>query len=101
MSSARFDRQRLLPEVGDAGQRLLGEAVLRLPADCSPEVQRAARLYGQAVGLGRISDEQDPAAGPFAHHQSFRHASSSALAEGAHLALSAVRKLLQFPQPRS
>ncbi len=97
MTTDRFARQRLLEEIGDLGQARLGAADLSLSPRLSPEVRRAARLYGEALGFGvvRVDDNKDSEA--FRHERFFRHKSALAIGYGAHLALTRVREVLEFP----
>ena len=64
---ARFARQRLVPEVGEAGQAKLCAATFD-PSELSPEAASIARLYLERAGLREAegaapSGESEPPAG--------------------------------------
>src|SRR6476661_6889843 len=91
MASDRYVRQRLLAEVGEAGQRAIAEAAVRLPEGAAGN---AAADFLRRAGIGEV--RVDAAAPPpeFPHASHFRHAPSTELGHGAWLALDHLRSLL-------
>lgn len=116
MSQDLYARQKLLPEVGDAGQELLGQARVLVPlgyagalgdsdaaeADAA-EAEHAAHVletrapavaadYLRRAGVGVVTFGEGTL--DFPHTHLFRHAASGELAGGAWFALDQLRRLL-------
>ncbi|HSC87034.1 MAG TPA: hypothetical protein VLC09_07170 [Polyangiaceae bacterium] len=91
--SDRFARQRILEEVGDAGQARLEQAVLRL-GQVDPIAARAARAYGLGLGFADVQHDDSLGQPSFVHAEHFRHLAPRGWAQGAHLALGRAREVL-------
>ena len=102
----RFERQRILPEIGESGQARLETSELVLWSELDPVVLAAACLYGEAVGLRVRTACSSPAgvtqpALPFPLEALFRHSAPRQLACGAHLALTKACEVLDIAPPKS
>jgi hypothetical protein len=97
MASDRFARQRLLPEVGDKGQRAIAEASVRLPE--GPASAVAADFLARA-GVGRVLVDGAARGSEFPHASHFRHAPSQLLGHGAWQALAHLRAVLELEPTR-
>lgn len=107
-AEGRFCRQEILPEIGAAGQARLATAPVAIPRDCPELAREFATLYARRAGLGGAilpsdavarSDGTLEAASPIL--QVFVHPTPRALAQGAELALEALRNALGLPPPHS
>lgn len=106
----RFERQRILPEVGASGQAQLEASELVLSPQLPPNTLGAARLYAEAMGM-RVhvcasspetgSAEMAPPQISFPFDDLFRHTASRQVASGAHLALLRAREVLGIARAKS
>lgn len=97
MGLDRFSRQRLLPEVGDAGQAQIEEFPLRLPHSVSPEAREWAQVYGARAGHPVDPTSIESWEFPFPAASHFRHEAARAVAEGAYLSLENSKQALGLP----
>jgi hypothetical protein len=92
----RFSRQRLLAEVGAAGQAKIAGAQLALAAQPGVELERE---YLRRAGVGDVSITAELAPEPFPFADQFEFATTRVLARAAWSALDHLRNILA-PFPR-
>ena len=86
-----YVRQRLLPEVGDAGQRRLSEGTAIVGVT---ESARFAAEYLRRAGVGQVQVDERAAAPACPHAERFSFESTRELGSGAWQALIELRRLL-------
>jgi hypothetical protein len=87
-----FARQKLLPEVGESGQELLGRAAVAVP---SAQGGQWAADYLRRAGVGQVESKEGVTAPAFPHAACFRYGPSGELGFGTWLALDHLRSLLR------
>jgi len=89
----RYARQRRLPEVGDAGQQRIFDAVLEVRGSDGALIEAE---YLMRAGVERLSLTPRAEPEPFAHAGAFEHAAPARIAAGAWRALGQLRRVI-FP----
>jgi hypothetical protein len=94
----RYSRQRILAEIGDAGQTRLVEASFRADEGLSPWAQALSKRYALACGFGHASsDPRSPSVSESLVF--FRHTASAEVGLAAFCVLSQSLPLLERPSP--
>jgi hypothetical protein len=87
----RYARQRRLPEVGDAGQQRIFDAVLEVRGTDGAIVEAE---YLMRAGVERLSISPRGEPDPFVHAEAFVHAAPTRIAAGAWRALAQLRRVI-------